>query len=81
MWKGLITLVLVALVNVFYVYYLNAVKEDKPLITSLWSSGINLALSTSAIFYVQEHWIVIPSCLGSFVGTYIGATMNKKVDK
>jgi hypothetical protein len=79
--KGLITFTLVTLVNIFYVYYLNSVKEDKPLVASLWSSGINLALSVSAIFYVQNHWIIVPSCLGSFVGTYIGAIMNKKVDK
>jgi hypothetical protein len=78
MWKGLVTFVLIVLVNVFYVYYLNSVKEDKPLIASLWSSGINLCLCVSAIFYVEDHWIIIPSCLGSFVGTYIGSMLNSK---
>ena len=84
MWKGLVTFILVILVNIFYVYYLNAVKNDKPWLASAWSSLTNLSLSIAGIMYVQNNWIIIPSCIGSFIGTYIGIKlmkMNNSTDK
>ena len=75
--KSIITFVLVVSINVFYVYYVNAVRDNKPLIASTWSSLINLASSIAAIIYIQENWIIIPSCMGSFVGTYIGTKLIK----
>lgn len=78
MLKGIAVFILVILVNIFYVYYLNAVKDDKPWIASAWSSLTNLSLSIAGIFYIQNNWILIPSCIGSFVGTYIGIKMMNK---
>lgn len=78
MLKGLAVFILVILVNIFYVYYLNAVKDDKPWVASVWSSLTNFSLSIASILYVQNHWILIPSCIGSFLGTYIGIKMMNK---
>lgn len=78
MLKGLAVFILVILVNIFYVYYLNAVKEDKPWVASAWSSLTNFSLSIASILYVQNNWILIPSCIGSFLGTYIGIKMMNK---
>lgn len=79
--KGIATFLLVVLINVFYVYYLQCVKTNRPLAASSWSTGINLASSLAAIFFVQENWILIPSCIGSFVGTYLGMMLEKKLNK
>jgi hypothetical protein len=76
--KGTITFVLVVLINIFYVYYLKSIKDNKPFAASAWSASINFASSVSAIFFVQENWIIIPSCMGSFIGTYIATKLEKK---
>jgi hypothetical protein len=69
---ALITFVLVVMINVFYTYYLSSVQNNKPLLASTWSVAINFAASIAAINYIDNHYNLIPSCLGSFVGTYIG---------
>ena len=81
MWKGLLVFCLILFVNIFYIYYLNAVKDDKPILASMWASFVNLSLNMSAIFYVQEHWILIPSFLGAFVGTFVALNILKKINK
>ena len=78
MLKGIITFVLVILINIFYTYYLHAVQQNKPLIASTWSTLINLAASIAAINYVENHWVLIPSCAGSFIGTYVGMIISVK---
>lgn len=74
-----ITFVLVVLLNVFYAFYLKAVQTNKLVVASAWSSAINLSASIAAINYVTDHWIIIPSCIGSFVGTYIGMIISSKI--
>jgi uncharacterized membrane protein YfcA len=64
---------------VFYVYYLQSVKNNKKIAASTWSTAINLSSSLAAIFFVQENWIVIPSCIGSFVGTYLGMVIESRI--
>jgi hypothetical protein len=76
--NGFITFVLVVLINVFYVYYIQAIKNNNPLIASSWASCINLFSSIAAIYFIKDNWIIIPSCFGSFVGTYIGMLIEKK---
>lgn len=77
--KGTTTFILVVLINVFYVYYLQSVKTNKKIAASTWSTAINLSSSVAAIFFVQENWILIPSCIGSFVGTYLGMVIESRI--
>lgn len=73
--RGLLTFILVISLNIFYVYYFNSLKNNKTLVASFWSMCINLSSNLTAICFVKENWIIIPCCLGSFVGTYIGSKM------
>jgi uncharacterized membrane protein YfcA len=77
----LITFVLVVLLNVFYAFYLRAVQANRLVLASAWSSAINLSASVAAINYIEDHRILIPSCIGSFVGTYIGMKLSLKNKK
>jgi uncharacterized membrane protein YfcA len=81
MFKGIITLILVAGINVLYVWYLHCVKQDRVVASSLLSMMINLAGSIAAIFFVEQNWIIVPSCIGSFVGTWLGLKLTKHLEK
>ena len=63
--------------NVFYTYYLKAVHNDKRFLASVWSLVISSVASITVIFYVDNHWTLIPACLGSFFGTYVGMKLKK----
>jgi len=74
----LLTFLAVFVMNLFYSYYIKATQEDKPLLAGCWSAMINLVASLAAIGYIQNHWLLIPSCLGSFIGTWVGVRRNNK---
>lgn len=74
----LLTFLAVFVMNLFYSYYIKATQEDKALLASCWAAMINLVASLAAIGYIQNHWLLIPSCLGSFLGTWVGMRRNNK---
>lgn len=68
----ILTFVSVFLVNVLYTYFLKAVNQNKILTASVWATTINFIASIAVIEYINNHWLLIPSCLGSFLGTIAG---------
>lgn len=50
------------------------------MLASSWSMFINIVASVVAIGYIQDHWLLIPSCAGSFVGTMVGMKIDNKRD-
>jgi hypothetical protein len=74
------TFILVVLINIFYTYFLKAVENNNVLKASIWSALINLSASVAAINYINDHWNLVPSCLGSFVGTFLGLKLQKKYE-
>jgi hypothetical protein len=73
-----ITFTLVFLINIFYTKYLKAVQNNLAFNASAWSAVINIAASIAAINYVENHWLLVPSCLGSFAGTYASMKLEKR---
>jgi len=73
----LLTFLAVFAINVFYTHYIKATQDNKPYVASSWSALINLVASITAIGYIENHWLLIPSCLGSFLGTLAGMQFKK----
>jgi len=78
MFTWIFTFLSVFIINVAYTYYLKAVQKEKPLLASSWSMFINLTASVVAIEYIANHWLLIPSCLGSFCGTWVGMKVARE---
>ena len=74
------TFISVFVINVAYTYYLKAVQKNKAILASSWSMFINFVASVVAIGYIENHWLLVPSCLGSFFGTLAGMKIEKKRD-
>lgn len=67
----LTSFVLVFSINVLYTRYLKAVSNNTILTASFWASSINIVAALASINYNKNHWLIIPSCIGAFVGTYV----------
>jgi uncharacterized membrane protein YfcA len=64
--------------DVFYTYYLKAINNSQPLLSSVLAVVVFLIASVAVINYTTDHWLLIPACLGAFCGTYVGIRFRKK---
>lgn len=64
--------------DIFYTYYLKAINNNKPLLSSVLAVVVFLIASVAVINYTSDHWLLIPACLGAFCGTYVGIRFRKK---
>ena len=73
----IVTFIAVTVVDYFYTFYLKSVNENKALKAGFWGAVIWLIGSIAVIEYTANHWLLIPACMGAFVGTYIGIKFRK----
>ena len=73
----IITFVAVFVVDIFYTYYLKAINENAALKAGFWGAVVWLIGSFAVIEYTANHWLLIPACIGAFLGTYLGIKLRK----
>jgi len=64
--------------DIFYTFYLKAVEQNKPVAAGSWAVVCYSIASLAIVNYIDNHWLIIPSCLGAFAGTYVGIKMRNK---
>ena len=74
----LLTFISVFVINIAYARYFKALQKDKAILASGWSASINLVAGSVAIGYIENHWLLIPSCIGSFAGTWAGMKLDNR---
>lgn len=77
MTEWLVTFFALFFTDIFYTYYLKSVNNNKPLLASLWAVVVFSIASIAVINYTSDHWLLIPACLGAFLGTYVGMKFTK----
>ena len=65
-------------VDIFYAIYLKNIENNKPFHASFMASIVFFVASIATIGYIDNHWLLIPACLGAFAGTWVGVLYNKK---
>jgi uncharacterized membrane protein YfcA len=58
--------------------YTAKIQEDQPVAAGLWAVGIYGISAAVTIGYTQDHWLLIPACVGAFFGTFAGVWWNKR---
>lgn len=58
--------------------YIIRVAEKKALEASSWASIISLMTSFTVIAYTENHYFIIATVLGAFVGTLLAIKIIKK---
>jgi len=63
-------------VDVFYAIYLKSIENNKPIFASFMAMIVFFVASIATIGYIDNHWLLIPACMGAFVGTWVGVKYN-----
>ena len=64
--------------DIFYTFYLKSVEQNKPIAAGSWAVVVYAIACLAIVNYIENHWLIIPSCLGAFAGTYVGIKMRNK---
>jgi uncharacterized membrane protein YfcA len=65
-------------VDVFYAIYLKSIENNKPIFASFMATIVFFVASIATIGYIDNHWLLVPACLGAFAGTWVGVMYNIK---
>jgi uncharacterized membrane protein YfcA len=68
-------------VDVFYAIYLKSIENNKPIFASFMATIVFFVASIATIGYIDNHWLLVPACLGAFAGTWVGVMYNIKKKK
>ena len=66
------------IVDVLYAIYLKSIENNKPIFASFMAMIVFFVASIATIGYVDNHWLLIPACIGAFAGTWVGVKFNIK---
>jgi hypothetical protein len=78
MMAWILTFLALFFIDLIYIQYLKAAENNKEIHAGFWAAVIFLLSSQVVINYVSNHALIIPACLGAFLGTCFGLSLNKK---
>jgi hypothetical protein len=64
-------LIITIIVNIFWTFYIKYTYEKKVFLAGLHSLLIQLFSAFVVIEYVNNTYLLIPACIGAFIGVYI----------
>lgn len=67
----LLVFVLACVVDWIWSMYIKTTAHGQTLASSIYASLVVLAGAAITIFYVSDHWLVVPAAAGAFVGTWV----------
>ena len=78
MWEYAVTFFAVFFTDIIYTYYLKSVQHNSVWKASFWATACTATASIAVINYTENHWMLIPSLLGAFAGTWFGMKYKTK---
>jgi hypothetical protein len=61
-----------AIADVCWARYTSHAAAGRRWWAAIWGAGIYAGTAFSVVEYTQDHWLIIPTALGAFVGTAVG---------
>lgn len=77
-WLALLVFVAYVLIDGMYAYYTIAVTKRRPVASASVGALMHFLIAFGVLNYVQNYLYLIPLALGSWVGTYLVVSRNKK---
>ena len=62
----------------FWAYYTLYVVERRASLAGLYAAGIALCGALTVILYIDNHWMIVPTALGSYVGTWFAVKSKRR---
>lgn len=77
MMAWLIVFVTLVALDLAWAIYTKAVGGgSSPMVAAVWAVILYGLGASATIGWTKDPWLVVPACVGAFVGTYIGAWWN-----
>jgi uncharacterized membrane protein YjjB (DUF3815 family) len=76
--KFFLVFLCVAVTDTCWAFYIIKVAEKKALPASLWGSLISMLSAFAVITYTENHYYIIATVFGAFVGTMVAIKLIKK---
>lgn len=77
-WLALLVFAAYVLIDGMYAYYTIAVTKRRPVASATVGSLMHFLIAFGVLNYVQNYLYLIPLALGSWVGTYVIVSLDKK---
>lgn len=74
--KFVVVFLLVAFLDFLWAQYIRATASAHALKSASYGTAIYLLGCFVTITYIQDHMMIAPAALGSFVGTYLSAKVK-----
>lgn len=72
LWEFLAAFFAMFFTDMCYTYYFKAVQHEKAVLAGSWAAILYILTSIVVIGYINNPWLLVPSVLGAFFGTYFG---------
>jgi hypothetical protein len=69
--KSIFVFICTFIIDVIYAKYYLALSEKNAMRASLWAGSLYFFTATVVVNYTENHWLIIPSVIGAFAGTYV----------
>lgn len=76
-WQTIITFVSMLALDFVWAQYAIACSEKRPFGAAVWAFLIAILGGMAIIIYADNHWMILPSALGGFCGTYLAVKLDK----
>jgi hypothetical protein len=70
--------VALAVLDFVWAEYVASVNSSSPFVAGVWSVPIYAISAGVTIEVVHQPWLILPACLGCFVGTYASVWWKRK---
>jgi hypothetical protein len=76
--QNLAVFVSMFVLDIIWANYISYTADKKALAASCFAAGTIIVGSFVTIEYVNNHWLVIPAAVGSFLGTLVTVWYKKR---
>lgn len=74
----ILTFLALFFIDLIYIQYLKSAENNKQIHAGFWAAAVFFLSSQVVINYTSNHMLIFPACLGAFLGTCFGLSLNKK---
>lgn len=78
LWPHCAVFSITLIVDIFWARYTTATADRRAVAAGIWSMAIVLGGTLSLQFWLANHWVLLDSAAGAFVGTYGAVRWGKK---
>lgn len=66
------------MLDFFWASYTKQVQLGRAVAAGVWAMGLYALGAFATMSWINDPWLLIPSCVGAFAGTWFGVWLDKR---